>query len=163
MSTHLDVIHVAQADGPTVWLSGDVYTVKLGARESGGSLAVIEGSVPPGAGPPAHMHADADEAFYVLSGELLISAGEQEYPARAGDLVFIPRGTYHRFRNTGLHPARQLLLYVPAGAEGFFREAGRLAEPGAPPPAPDHADNQRAAAIGERFGLFQAPGSRPAR
>ena len=162
-TTNLDVVHVAQADGHTVWLSGDIYTIKLSAEESGGSLSVIEGSVPPGAGPPVHMHADADEAFYLLGGELMIFAGESEYSARAGDLVFIPRGTYHRFHNTGLHPARQLLLYTPAGAEDFFREAGRPAEPGMQPPAPDHLDNLRAAGIGERYRLFQAPGSQPDR
>lgn len=155
--TGLEVVRVARADGHTVWLSGDVYTVKLSAEQSGGSLSVVEGSVPPGAGPPMHQHADADEAFYLLSGELTISAGEREYAARAGDLVFIPRGTYHQFRNTGLHPARQLLLYTPAEAAGFFHEAGRVAEPGVPPPAPDHADNLRVAAIGERYGMFQVP------
>ncbi|HEX2755042.1 MAG TPA: hypothetical protein VHM48_06245 [Candidatus Limnocylindrales bacterium] len=35
----------------------------------------------------------------------------------------IPRGTRHQFR-TLVAPSRILLLIVPAGLEGFFREMG---------------------------------------
>lgn len=152
------VIHIPAGDGPTVWLSGDVYTVKLGKQESGNMLTLLEATVPPGAGPPVHVHADADEALYLLHGELEIFADDQLYTVSSGDFVFIKRGTRHRFRNIGTHVAHQLLLFTPAGIEGFFLEAGQRAEAGTALPTPDPEDNVRVAAIGERYHLFQASG-----
>ncbi|GAA3657052.1 hypothetical protein GCM10023079_52490 [Streptomyces chitinivorans] len=151
-----DVLHVRAGEGRSVWLSGDVYTVKLTHEESGGSLTFLEASVPPGGGPPLHIHADADEAFYLLSGELDITAGGRNYAVRSGDFVFIPKGTAHRFRNNGLHAARQLLLFSPSGVDRFFLEAGSSPVPGTPPPPPEAEDLPRVVAIGERHHLFQA-------
>nr|WP_237539854.1 cupin domain-containing protein [Streptomyces sp. SID4917] len=151
-----EVIHVPAGEGPSVWLSGDVYTVKLSHEESDGVLTLMEASVPPGGGPPLHIHADADEAFYLLSGELEISAHGRAYAVRPGDFVFIPRGTAHRFRNNGVHTARQLLLFSPSGVDRFFLEAGQEAEPGTPPPPPEAEDLAQVASIGERYHLFQA-------
>ncbi|WP_424186689.1 cupin domain-containing protein [Actinokineospora sp. G85] len=76
--------------------------------------------------------------------------------ASAGDFVFIPRNTVHGFRNTGLRPARQLLLFTPGGFERFFTEAGVAAVPGAPVPPFDPEDNPRAVQVGARYGSFQA-------
>jgi quercetin dioxygenase-like cupin family protein len=65
--------------------------------------------------------------------------GERTFTARAGDFVVIPPGTLHRFRNPGVDAARMLILFTPAGIEGFFFEAGEAARPGEPAPqwAPD--------------------------
>jgi quercetin dioxygenase-like cupin family protein len=153
-------VHVASGEGTSVWLSGDLYTVKLDGAASGGSLTVMEGTVPPGAGPPRHIHLDADEAFFLLEGELEIAAADEVYRAREGDFVFIRRGTAHRFHNVGDRVAKQLLLFTPAGVEGFFLEAGTPAVPGTPPPPASAADNARAAAVGERYHLMQSPEER---
>ncbi|MEV8554536.1 cupin domain-containing protein [Streptomyces glaucescens] len=151
-----DVVHVPAGEGRSVWLSGDVYTFKLTHEDSGGSLAFLEADVPPGGGPPLHIHADADEAFYLLAGELDITARGRTYAVRPGDFVFIPKGTPHRFRNNGIHTARQLLLFTPSGVDRFFLEAGRPPVPGTPPPPPESEDLPRVVAIGERHHLFQA-------
>jgi uncharacterized cupin superfamily protein len=73
----------------------------------------------------------ADEAFYVLSGELEILDGSSTLLARAGDFVFIPRGIRHRFKNTGVHGARLLFMFTPGGVEGVFRY-GDKPQPGHP-------------------------------
>lgn len=153
---HREPMHIPAGEGTSVWLSGDVYTVKLRKAETGGSLTLLEASVPAGAGPPLHWHADADEAFYLLAGELEITAGDQHYTARPGDFVFIPRRTPHQFRNAGAHTARQLLLFTPAGVEDFFLEAGQPAIPGTPPPPPEAEDARLVAEIGDRHHLHQA-------
>ncbi|MFF6909220.1 cupin domain-containing protein [Streptomyces sp. NPDC012389] len=155
-SSEPQIIHVPAGEGPSVWLSGDVYTVKLGHEESRGSLTLLEASVPPGGGPPLHIHADADEAFYLLSGELDITTRDTTYHVGPGDFVFVPKGTAHRFRNNGLHPARQLLLFTPSGVDRFFLEAGNKAEAGSPPPPPEEEDLDFVARVGERHHLFQA-------
>jgi quercetin dioxygenase-like cupin family protein len=46
-----------------------------------------------------------------------------EIELTAGESVVIPRGTRHQFRTLDA-PSRTLILIVPAGLEGFFREMG---------------------------------------
>jgi mannose-6-phosphate isomerase-like protein (cupin superfamily) len=127
-------VHVAAAEGPTTWFSGDTYTIKASGQSTGGSLGLVEATVPPGGGPIAHAHTRTDEAFYVLSGELEILDGSRTFVAGAGDFVFIPRGIRHRFKNTGVHSARMLFMFTPGGEESVFRY-GDEAQPGQPPPA----------------------------
>ena len=65
------------AVGTTLNVLGVTHIYKATAAETGGSFSLWEAVVPPGAGAPPHTHAREDEAFYVLSGELIIeSEGE---------------------------------------------------------------------------------------
>ena len=107
--------HVPAAQGPTTWFAGDTYTIKSSAESTGGSLGLVEATVPPGGGPVAHVHPRNDEGFYVISGELEILDGSSTLVARPGDFVFIPRGIRHRFKNTGVHGARMLFMFTPVG------------------------------------------------
>ena len=45
-------------------------TVKAGADDTGGVVAVLESTSAPGFGPPRHIHHGSDELFYILGGEL---------------------------------------------------------------------------------------------
>lgn len=76
------------------------------------------------------MHARTDETFYLLDGELEFLDGARVFTARAGDAVFIPRGTTHRFHNAGLVHASMLFFYTPGGAEQLFVEGGDEPQPG---------------------------------
>jgi quercetin dioxygenase-like cupin family protein len=73
-----------------------------------------------------------DEAFYILDGRFTFTLGLDECEVERGDLVWVPRGTRHGF--SAARDARALLLTIPAGLEGFFREltagiaAGRTSE-----------------------------------
>ncbi|MFB7181885.1 cupin domain-containing protein [Streptomyces sp. NPDC056257] len=147
------VLHVPAGGGKATWLSGDVYSVKAGAVETGGSIAVLEASVPPGGGPPPHRHADEDEAFYVLDGRLTIRVGENTYEAATGDFVFVPRGTAHQFHNHSLHTAKLLLIFTPGGVENFFLEAGTEPTAGVPVPVEDPPG---VAEVGARYGVIPA-------
>ena len=126
---------VRGGEGRSLWVVGDTYTFKATGESTGGSLALLEASIPPGSGPPPHVHADEDEAFYMLAGALELMAGEEILIARTGDFVFVPRGTLHCFKNVGIDAARALILFAPAGFERFFAEVGSPARPGeqAPP------------------------------
>lgn len=123
-------LHVPAGEGPAKWFSGDVYTVKLEAKATNGTVGLIEASVPPGGGPPPHIHNHADETFYLLNGELEFLEGERTFTARTGDLVFVPRGATHRFLNTGIRTATMLFFYTPGGPEGLFLEGGDDPKPG---------------------------------
>jgi quercetin dioxygenase-like cupin family protein len=127
-------LFVPAGTGLTKWVSGDVYTLKATAETTNGSLGFVEASVPPGGGPAAHIHDGADEAFYLITGELEFLDGERTFTAHSGDFVFVPRGIRHRFTNKGLHTAKLLFLFNPAGVETSFSEGGDDPEPGVAPP-----------------------------
>ena len=63
---------------------------------------------------------------YVLSGSFRILRGTETWLARAGDIVFFPRGLEHAFMAVGAEPARLLTVITPAGLEDFFRKVARL-------------------------------------
>ncbi|MGA8351569.1 MAG: cupin domain-containing protein, partial [Isosphaeraceae bacterium] len=56
--------------GRSIWVVGDRYTIKCSRNDTSGAYALLEAVVPPGAGPPPHIHSREDEAFFVLEGEL---------------------------------------------------------------------------------------------
>jgi mannose-6-phosphate isomerase-like protein (cupin superfamily) len=101
---------------------GDVtILVRVSGESSGGALSLFE-EVPPLVDTPRHMHANEDELFYVLDGEHVIEVGDDEHRAGPGDAVFAPRGVPHAQRRVVPGEGRLLILTVPGGFDGFFRE-----------------------------------------
>jgi quercetin dioxygenase-like cupin family protein len=141
--------------GPKVWMSGDEYRVLLDAQNSANTMTLIDAVVPPGGGPPVHSHADVDELFVVLQGELEIMADDTMQPVRAGGRVFVRRNVPHAFINRTEQPAHMLIFYTPAGVEEYFLAAGRPAIEGVPPPAADATSTSREVAVAARHGIAQ--------
>ncbi|WP_329530036.1 cupin domain-containing protein [Streptomyces sp. NBC_01450] len=118
------VLHVPAGKGVVKWMSGDVYEIKATAESTNGAMGFIDCWVPPGNGPVAHVHKSADEAFYLISGALEFLNGDQTFVANAGDFVFVPKGTRHRFRNITDEETHMVAFYTPGGGEALFLEAG---------------------------------------
>jgi quercetin dioxygenase-like cupin family protein len=151
--------HVPAGSGPSRWVVGDTYTFKATAESTGGAFALLEASIPPGSGPPPHVHGDEDEAFYLLAGALQISAGQDTFVAQAGDFVLLPRGTPHCFTNPGVGAARALILFAPAGFERFFDEVGAPARPGEQAPPVSTTELHRILEVAPHYGAsIQLPG-----
>jgi quercetin dioxygenase-like cupin family protein len=108
--------------------AGGPLTFKVRGEASGGALLAFENEIAPGDGPPLHRHAGEDEAWYVIEGDLRFRLGDETAHAPAGSFVFVPRGTPHSFQNAGAAPARILVLFTPAGMEGFFDRFAELTE-----------------------------------
>jgi mannose-6-phosphate isomerase-like protein (cupin superfamily) len=66
-------------------------------------------------GPPLHAHADEDDAFYVLEGELTFTIEGEEIVAGPGTFVLVPPGVEHTFANPGDAAARFVNVHAPAG------------------------------------------------
>jgi hypothetical protein len=90
---------------------------------TGGSFELFEEVRDRLGGPPPHVHRDHEELFYVLAGRYVFTRDRDEVELAAGESIVISRGTRHVFR-TLVEPSRTLILIVPAGLEGFFREMG---------------------------------------
>ena len=101
---------------------GDRYTFLVTGAQSNGGYFIMEAIIPPGGGPPLHIHHREDECFYLLEGILDITLAEQKVKATTGDFVQIPRGTVHAFFNAGNTTARMLLFFSPAGMDKYFEE-----------------------------------------
>jgi len=50
---------------------------------------------------------------FVLEGQGVVAGGEQEKAFRKGDVIFLPPGERHQFRNTGKTPL-QFLCLIPS-------------------------------------------------
>ncbi len=141
------------AAGSTLKVLGVTHIYKATGAETAGSFSLWEDVVPPGAGAPAHTHAHEDEAFYVLSGEIVIEFEGESAPHRiaAGGFFFGPRGRRHAYRNVSDRPARVLVLCAPScGLDRMFAELDAAATAGMP-------EFGKLAAIAAKYGVTIEP------
>ncbi|WP_187429537.1 hypothetical protein ROLI_040800 [Roseobacter fucihabitans] len=47
---------------------------------------------------PFHLHADTDDFFLVLEGEMIMDLEHSSHPVRSGELFVVPKGVTHRPR-----------------------------------------------------------------
>jgi quercetin dioxygenase-like cupin family protein len=147
--------------GPMVAVVGDAYRFLVVGSQTAGRYAIWEALVPPGGGPPLHMHSRESEGFYILEGQLAIEVDGRRFAASAGAYVHLEPGTKHGFKNESGAPARMLILIAPAGLENYFLEAGvPLSSMDETPPPPSAEEIGRLMAIAPRYGLtiFPPPG-----
>jgi quercetin dioxygenase-like cupin family protein len=83
---------VPPGEGHTLMLVGGRYTFKASGEDTGGAYALIEMVLPPGSGPPPHIHEREEESFYILEGTLQFQVGGESVTAGAGAYVKTPRG-----------------------------------------------------------------------
>lgn len=147
-----------QTEGRTLAVVGDVYRFLATARETDGRYAMWEAIVPPGGGPPPHVHSREEEGFFVLEGEITFQIGEERLVATAGMFANMPIGVPHSFKNRSERPARMLITVAPAGLEEMFFEFGIPVAQGAttalPPTA---AEIEKLLAIAPRYGIEILP------
>ena len=121
--THPPIIRNA-TEGRTIAVVGDVYRFLATGDDTHGTYALCEAIVPPGGGPPPHVHSREEEGFYVVEGEVTFQSGDQRIVATPGMFVNMPIGTPHSFKNEGSQPAKMLIMVAPAGLENMFFEIG---------------------------------------
>jgi quercetin dioxygenase-like cupin family protein len=101
--------------------------VLAGAKETGGSMVIMEMAIPPGYAPPPHRHSGEDEALYVVDGELEIEREGRVSRLASGQCVFLPRDRVHGFSNPADKPARVLVIASGGRSEACFRDFDRAA------------------------------------
>lgn len=111
-------------EGRTTGVVGDIYRFLATGEDTDGRYAVMEAIVPPGGGPPPHIHSREEEGFFVLEGEITFQLGEERFVAGAGTFANMPVGSLHSFKNESGKPAKMLISVAPAGLEKMFLEVG---------------------------------------
>ena len=96
-------------EGRTIAVVGDVYRFLATGDDTNGKYALFEAIVPPGGGPPPHVHSREEEGFYVLEREITFTLDGKRLVASAGMFANMPVGTAHSFKNESSRPARMLI------------------------------------------------------
>ena len=73
----------APPQGRTIAVVGDVYRFLATGEDTNGKYAIWEALVPPGGGPPPHVHSREEEGFYILEGEITFTVNGERLVARA--------------------------------------------------------------------------------
>lgn len=72
------------------------------AADTNGARLVMEHRIQPGnASPTDHLHRHQVETFEVLAGRMWVRLRGEEKTLTVGDVVTVPKGTAHTFKNTG--------------------------------------------------------------
>ncbi|MES2570720.1 MAG: cupin domain-containing protein [Verrucomicrobiota bacterium] len=139
---------------------GDRYRLLASGEQTSGAYTLFEAFVPPGGGPPPHLHTREEESFYVLEGSMTFQVETRTLTAGPGTFVQVPRGTLHAFKNNGTLPVRMLIQCAPAGFERFLAEfATELPSPESPPMAPSPEEIAKLLDAAPRYGIEIMPPS----
>jgi len=150
-ASHVKVVVVDPEGGRTLNAFGSTAQFKLEGAHTAGRLCLGLAVTPPGDGPPPHVHHTDDELFIVVEGQLEVWSDGEWTPARAGSVVYLPRGSRHTFRNAGATPSRHWVLTTPSGFEEFYRGAADIFAAGGPP------DRQKLVALAAKYGYEFLP------
>lgn len=133
----------SSSQGELIDLVGDRYRLLADSNMTDGRYMIVEAHVPPGGGPPPHVHSREEEGFYIIQGEMTFYTDEKSIKATAGSFINIPVGLAHWFRNESNRPVKMLILASPGGMENMFRKAGHPAVDATSPISPFGDDEKR--------------------
>lgn len=82
-------------------------------KADSGLVSVHRGRIEPGGEIFVHTHEVESETFYILSGQVECTMGEETIAFSAGSCGFAPPGVPHGLRNTGNGPAELVAIFTP--------------------------------------------------
>ncbi|MBI1225021.1 MAG: cupin domain-containing protein [Bacteroidetes bacterium] len=136
---------------------GAVLTWLATGKETGGQFSIFEAKGVPGMEPPPHIHANEDETYYLLEGEMLFKVGDREFVGKPGDYVYLPKNVRHEFKVLSPH-FRCIVSIYPAGLEHYFEPltvphtSDNIPPPSTTPPPPEAMEMMKK--LDEQFGLI---------
>ena len=123
-------------DAPAYWNYGTYWQMLATSDVTEGRSTTFDELFPRGIVAPPHVHDHAEEAFFVLEGDLVFTLGDddEEIVAPPGTYVYIPPGTRHSFR-CGSEVGRVYNTLVPGGFDHGITDHG-IPAPQVDMPAP---------------------------
>jgi mannose-6-phosphate isomerase-like protein (cupin superfamily) len=122
------LVHTADA-GEALWFLGVLAQIKVTGEQSNQAYEMQVHTMPPGFGPPPHVHAAQDEAFFVLEGAAQVLCGERHWDIGPGSMALLPRGIRHGFTVTSETPLKMMIITSPALPQGFNHFVATFGEP----------------------------------
>jgi quercetin dioxygenase-like cupin family protein len=148
--TEHDGYGLAPGAGERMSWMGEPTFLKATGDSTSGAYAMAEIFATPDGIVPLHVHHREDEAFWVLDGEVSFSIGDDVFEGGPGSFAFGPRDVPHRYSVLTPH-ARMLMMFSPAGFEGFIRATSRPLEE-TKTTVPEDVDFDLILAAAARFG-----------
>ena len=107
------------------------YSFSHTSDDDGGEVLHVDTWVEPGGGVTPHVHAAMEERFHVLEGTPRFLAGRTWSTAAPGDVVVVPAGVRHSYRNDGDEPAHiRCDVRPPSSLQAFLEEVAALSQAG---------------------------------
>jgi len=102
---------------------GSIRTIKASPKSgTQGGVMVID-KLPSGFETTFHVHEEADEFFYVISGDGTAEFDGKEQKISSGYVIFVPAGSEHNMKVSEDGPMELLFFFDKPGADQWFREA----------------------------------------
>ena len=100
-------------------------------NEDGEQAVRVEMWVDPGGGVPPHVHPAIEERFEVLEGTAELLSGRSWQSASPGEVVVVPPGTRHAYRNKGDQVAHVVCIATPPSSlQQFLEETAAMNQSG---------------------------------
>ena len=113
MSTSTNPVLVRSTEAEVLAASG--VTLLVDTPATNGHLTSHRSIFKPGKeGAPSHLHRDASELFYLLTGSLRVLTGDDLVILDEGDFLVIPPNTAHAFEAAGTTDAEVLFVLTHA-------------------------------------------------
>ncbi len=101
----------------------------LCTEETMGAQSLVLGRTvfePGGAAHEYHTHPNAEEVLYVIKGNGIAISGDEEFEIGPGDVIFVPKGDRHFFKNT--NDSEDLETIWIYGGAPSLKKAGYIPE-----------------------------------
>jgi quercetin dioxygenase-like cupin family protein len=92
-------------------LPGSERARRFDGRDHGSTVSCFVSRHAPGEGPNLHRH-PYEETFITLEGTVTFTVDGEEIVAQAGEIVVVPAGAAHKFKNTGDDRIRQVSIHA---------------------------------------------------
>jgi mannose-6-phosphate isomerase-like protein (cupin superfamily) len=117
---------VAQAQASITPLPGRDWHTYIGPDNAPTEHLSLGVSVyEPGAHPTGHVHEDAEETVYCISGRGRLVSDEGNAELEPNVAVFIPAGLFHATESDGPEPLELLCVFTPPVIPGSYEKGGR--------------------------------------
>lgn len=110
-----------------LWFFDTLVYIRVSETDSEDGVSVLEHHAACGDSPPLHVHADEDEIFHVIDGEVRFQLGDHLIRVSRGDTIVAPRGVPHTYRVDSRTGGRLMTITSNKSFERFVRSVGRPA------------------------------------
>lgn len=141
---------------PALPCTETLATLLVTGEETDGQFALVEVVERESAAHPLHVHSREDELVYVLKGHVRFYLDGVWIERGAGEGMLLPKGREHTYEAVS-EGARLLVLLVPAGLDGYYRELSQRADGPCV-----YQDAERLVVVAARYGV-DITGPPPAR
>lgn len=102
-------------EGETFKCAGNQFVMML-PRDVTGCCEVVLEKVAPGGKTPPNAHSTFNQIYIILSGEALVTVGDETRSLSSQSVVYIPKDTNHYVVNTGRDEVQYLYVTIwPSG------------------------------------------------